>query len=76
MALPGCLFYKTKSGRRFWEQCSYARRQVDEQPSETFKKNDDKSTVAKLKKHELHDKTRKLVVSRDTCRVQGHGFVV
>ena len=25
---PECLFYKTKSGCRFWEKCSYAHRQV------------------------------------------------
>ena len=31
--LPECLFYKTKSGCRFGEKCSYAHRQVDEQPS-------------------------------------------
>ena len=30
---PECLFYKTKSGCRFGEKCSYAHRQVDEQPS-------------------------------------------
>ena len=30
---PECLFYKTKSGRRFGEKCCYAHRQVDEQPS-------------------------------------------
>ena len=30
---PECLFYKSKSGCRFGEQCSYAHRQVDEQPS-------------------------------------------
>ena len=29
---PECLFYKTKSGCRFGEKCSYAHRQVDEQP--------------------------------------------
>ena len=31
---PECLFYKTKSGCRFGEKCSYAHRQVDEQPTE------------------------------------------
>ena len=30
---PECLFYKTKSGCRFGEKCSYAHRQVDEQSS-------------------------------------------
>ena len=27
---PECLFYKTKSGCRFWIKCSFAHRQVDE----------------------------------------------
>ena len=46
---PECLFYKTKSGCRFWEKCSQAHRQVDEQPSKRSKKNGDKSAVAMLK---------------------------
>ena len=46
---PECLFYKTKSGCRFGEKCSYAHRQVDQQPSKRSKKNDDKSAVAMLK---------------------------
>ena len=32
---PECLFYKTKSGCGFGKKCSYAHRQVDEQPSVT-----------------------------------------
>ena len=47
---PECLFYKTKSACRFGEKCSYAHRQVDEQPTKWSKKNDDKSAVAILKK--------------------------
>ena len=47
---PECLFYKTKSGCLFGEKCSYAHRQVDEQPTKRSKKNDDKSAVALLKK--------------------------
>ena len=46
---PECLFYKTKSGCRFGEKCSYAHRQVDEQPSKRSKKNRYKSAVAMLK---------------------------
>ena len=46
---PECLFYKTKSGCRFGKKCSYAHRQVDEQPSKRSKKNGDKSAVAMLK---------------------------
>ena len=46
---PECLFYKSKSGCRFGEKCSYAHRQVDEQPSKRSKKNGDKSAVAMLK---------------------------
>ena len=47
---PECLFYKTKSGCRFGEKCSFAHRQSDEQPTKRSKKNDDKSAVAVLKK--------------------------
>ena len=47
---PECLFCKTKSGCRFGEKCSYAHRQVDEQPTKRSKKNDDKSAVAMLKR--------------------------
>ena len=46
---PECLFYKTKNGCRFGEKCSYAHRQVDEQPSKRSKKNGDKSAVTMLK---------------------------
>ena len=73
---PECLFYKTKSGCRFGEKCSYAHRQVDEQPGNRSKKNDDKSAVAMLKEHELHDRTEQPVVCRDTRHEQGHGLVV
>ena len=34
---PECLFYKTKSGCRLREKCSYAHRQVDEQPTKRSK---------------------------------------
>ena len=73
---PECLFHKSKSGCRCGEKCSYAHRQVDEQPSKRSKKNDDKSAVAMLKKNELHDRTGQPVVCRDTRRAQGHGKVV
>ena len=49
---PECLFYKSKSGCRFGEKCSYAHRQVDEQPSTRSKNNDDKSAVAMLNEEE------------------------
>ena len=62
---PECLFYKTKSGCRFGEKCSYAHRQVDEQPSKRSKKNDDKSAVAILKKDDLYEDIWKPVVNRD-----------
>ena len=54
---PECLFYKSESGCRFGEKCSYAHRHVEEQPSKRSEKNGDKSAVAMLKKHELHDRT-------------------
>ena len=47
---PECLYYKTKSGCRFGEKCSFAHRQVDEQPTKRSKSNNDKSAVALLKK--------------------------
>ena len=47
---PECLYFKTKSGSKFWEKCSYAHRQVHEQPCKRSKKNDDKSAVAMMKK--------------------------
>ena len=62
---PECLFYKTKSGCRFGEKCSYAHRQVDEQLTKRSKKNYyDKSAVAMLKKHMLHDRTGQPVVDQ------------
>ena len=53
---PECLCYKTKSGCRFGEKCSYAHRQVDEQATKRSKKNDDKSAVAMLKKGDWHER--------------------
>ena len=38
---PECLFYKSENGCRFAEKCSYAHRQVDEQPSKRSQKNGD-----------------------------------
>ena len=46
---PEWLFYKSEKGCRFGEKCSYAHRQVEEQPSKRSKKNGDKSAVAMLK---------------------------
>ena len=38
------------------EKCSFAHRQVDEQPTKRSKKNDDKSAVALLKKGDWHER--------------------
>ena len=46
---PECLFYKSENGCKFGEKCSYAHRQVDEQPSKRSKKDGYKSAVAMLK---------------------------
>ena len=62
---PECLFYKTKIGCKFVEKCSYAHRQVDDQPGKRSKKNDDKSAVAMLKKNDLHESISQLVFNRD-----------
>ena len=52
---PECLYYKTKSGCRIGEKCSYAHRQVDEQPTKRSNKNDDKSAVALLQKGDWYE---------------------
>ena len=41
---------------QIWEKCSYAHRQVDEQPRKMSKKNDDKSAEAMLKKGDWHER--------------------
>ena len=46
---PECLFCKSENGCKFGDKCSYAHRQVDEQPSKKCKTNGDKSAVAMLK---------------------------
>ena len=53
---PECLYYKTKSGCWVGEKCSYAHRQVDQQPTKRSKKNDDKSAVPFLKKDDWHER--------------------
>ena len=42
---------KDQEWLQIWRQCSYAHRQVDEQPGKRFKKNDDKSAVGTMKKY-------------------------
>ena len=46
---PECLFYESENGCRFVKKCSYAHRQVEEQPSKISKNKGDKSAVAMLK---------------------------
>ena len=53
---PECSFYKTQSGCRFGEKCSYAHRQVDEQPTKRSKTNNDKCAVAMLKKGDWQER--------------------
>ena len=59
---PVCLFYKSENGCRFGEKCSFAHRQVDEQPTKRSKKNDDKSAVVSLKNDDWQE--RGLVTDR------------
>ena len=49
MASSGVLVYKSENGSKFGDKCSYAHRQVEEQPSERSKKNGKKNAVAILK---------------------------
>ena len=68
---PDCVFYDTKSGCRFLEKCSFAHRQVDEQPTErSKKKNDDKSAVAILKKIDWYENVREPVVNHVKAHVR------
>ena len=60
--LPVCLFFKSESGCRFGEKCSYLHHQVEEQPSKRSQKNGDISAVVMLKKHEQHHRTKRPVV--------------
>ena len=53
---PECLFYKTTSGCRFGEKCSFAHRQVDAQPTKWSKSNNDKSAVAILRKENWQER--------------------
>ena len=46
---PECLFYKSENGCKLGDKCSYAHRQVDEQPSKKSKNNGDQSAVVFLK---------------------------
>ena len=62
---PECLFYKSENGCRLGEKCSYAHRQVEEQPSKRSKKNDDKSAVAMLKKNDRHENVRQPAANLD-----------
>ena len=57
------LVLQDKEWLQIWGKCSYAHRQVDEQPTEMSKKNDDKSEVAMLKKDDWHENVRQLVVN-------------
>ena len=72
---PECLFYKTKSGCRFGEKCSYAHRQVEEQPSKRAKKNGDKSAVVMLKRNEQHQRTGRPVLDAYSSSTRQLGCV-
>ena len=72
---PECVFYKSESGCRFGEKCSYAHRQVDERPSKRSKKNGDKSAVAMLKEHEQYDRTERPIAYDHSSNTRQLGCV-
>ena len=72
---PEFLFYKTKSGCWLGEQCSYAHRQVDEQPTKRSRKNDGKSAAAMLKKNEHHHRTGRPVMNAYSSNTRQLGCV-
>ena len=59
---PECLFCKSENRCKFGEKCSYAHRQVDEQPNKRYKKNGDISAVAVVTEHERYDRTERPVL--------------
>ena len=75
---PECLFYKSKSGCRFWVSALMCT-QVEEQPSKRSKKNGDKSAVDMLKRNELYDRTerpnciRHIKYTTNGLRIAGYG---
>ena len=73
---PECLFYKSESGCRFGEKCSYAHRQAQEQPSKRSKKNGDKNAVAMLKKNEHHHRTGRPVKNAYSSNTRQLGSVL
>ena len=73
--LQYALFYKTKSGCRFGEKCSYAHRQVGEQPSKRSKKKGDKSAVAMLKRNEQPQRTGRPVLDAYSSSTRQLGCV-
>ena len=66
--LENACFARPRAVADLGKKCSYAHRQVDEQPSKRFNKNDDKSAVAHVEKYDLHDGTWQPVINRD----EGH----
>ena len=72
---PECLFYKTTSGCIFGEKCSYAHRQVEEQPSKKSQKNGDKSAVGMLKRSEQHQRTVRLFLDAYSSTTRQLGCV-
>ena len=73
--LPVCWFYKSENGCRLGQKCSYAHRQVDEQPSKRSKKNGDKSAVAMLKRNEQPQRTGRPVVDAYSSNTRQLGCV-
>ena len=65
----------SESGCRFGEKCSYAHRQVDEQPTKRSKKNDDKSAVAMLNKNERQQITGRPVLDAYSSNTRQLGCV-
>ena len=65
---------RTRMVAVFGEKCSFAHRQVDEQPTKRSKTNNGKSAVA-MKKYELHDRTGQPIADRETGHESNHGLV-
>ena len=67
---PECFFYKYENACRCGEKCSYAHRQVEEQPSKRSEKNGDKNAVAVVTRNEQPQRTGRPVLDASSSRTR------
>ena len=73
--LAPILVLQVREWMQIWEKCSYAHRQVEEQPSKRSKTNGDKSAVALLRKNEQNYRTGRPVLDAYSSSTRQLGCV-